>query len=108
MENEKLETFRVYIAEYKTKLTTKFRNRKPWTPPNPNHILAVIPGTVLDVKVKNKQHVKEGEVLLILEAMKMENRVIMPFDGIIKSVNVINGETIPKNHVMIEIARDKT
>ncbi len=106
MDNEKLESFRVYIAEYKTKLTKKFRERKKWTPPNPNHILAVIPGTILDILVKKNQHVKEGEILLILEAMKMENRVIMPFDGTVTSINVTKGETVPKKHIMVEITPD--
>jgi pyruvate carboxylase subunit B len=106
MDNEKLETFRVYIAEYQTKLTKKFRERKQWTRPNPNHVLAVIPGTILEIMVKKNQKVKEGEILLILEAMKMENRVTMPFDGIVKSINVVNGETVAKKHIMIEIAPD--
>jgi biotin carboxyl carrier protein len=104
MEKDNLETFRVYIAEYKTKLTKKFLARKPWTRPNPNNILAVIPGTVLSIKVKKKQQLKEGTVLLILEAMKMENRVTMPFDGVIKSINVEVGEIVPKNKIMIEIS----
>lgn len=103
MAKEELETFRVYIAEYQTKLTNKFRNRKKWTPPNKNHMLAVIPGTILKIKVKENQKVKAGESLLILEAMKMENNIIMPFDGSIASINVKEGEIVSKNYVMIEL-----
>lgn len=103
MKNEELETFRVYIAEYKTKLTDKFRNRKKWTPPNKNHVLAVIPGTILDILVKEKQKVAEGETILILEAMKMANRITMPFNGVISKIHVEKGDTVPKNHVMIEL-----
>ena len=103
MAKEELETFRVYIAEYKTKLTNKFRNRKKWTPPNKNHMLAVIPGTILKIKVKENQKVKAGETLLILEAMKMENNIIMPFDGTVGSINVKEGEIVSKNYVMIEL-----
>ena len=103
MGKEELETFRVYIAEYKTKLTGKFRARKPWTPPNKNHILAIIPGTILDIKVKEGQKLKEGETILILEAMKMANNIIMPFNGTIKKINVEVGEAVPKNHIMVEI-----
>ncbi|NJN26294.1 MAG: acetyl-CoA carboxylase biotin carboxyl carrier protein subunit [Cyclobacteriaceae bacterium] len=103
MEKEKLETFRVFIAEYKTTLTRKYRNRVKWSRPNPNQIMSVIPGTILDIKVKEGQQVKEGEILLIHEAMKMENRVVMPFDGTIKLINVEKGETIPKKHLMVEI-----
>lgn len=103
MDNEELETFRVYIAEYKTKLTKKFKARKRWIPPNPNHLLAVIPGTVLDILVKENKPVKEGETLLILESMKMANRIIMPFDGVVMSINVEKGEMVKKNHIMIEV-----
>ena len=103
MGNEELETFRVYVAEYKTKLTKKFKARKRWIPPNPNHILAVIPGTIIDILVKENQHVKEGEILLILEAMKMANRIAMPFDGTVMSINVEKGEMVTKNYIMVEV-----
>jgi len=103
MGKDDLEIFRVYIAEYKTKLTDKFRARKKWSPPNKNHILAVIPGTILEIKVKENQKVKEGETILILEAMKMANRIAMPFDGTVSTINVKEGEIVPKNHIMIEI-----
>jgi len=105
MAKEELETFRVYIAEYKTKLTRKFRERKPWIPPNNNHILAVIPGTILDIKVKEGQKLKEGETILILEAMKMANSITMPFSATIDKIHVEDGEVVRKNHIMVEIKR---
>lgn len=89
---------------YKTELTTKFKNRKIWEAPNPKKIHAIIPGTILDVYVKNGQEVKKGETLLILEAMKMQNQINMPFDGKIKKVYVNPDEIIKKQHLMIEIA----
>jgi biotin carboxyl carrier protein len=103
MAKEEYQTFRVYIAEYKTFLTSKFRNRKKWTPPNKNHLLAVIPGTILEVLVKENERKKSGEILLILEAMKMANRIIMPFDGKVKKIHVKVGETVAKHHLMIEV-----
>lgn len=103
MSKEELVTFRVYVAEYKTKLTNKFKARKKWTPPNKNHILAKIPGTILDIKVKENQRVKEGELLLVLEAMKMENNIIMPFDGVVMSLSIEIGDKVPKNHIMVEV-----
>lgn len=103
MSNDELVSFRVYIAEYKTKLTTKYKNRKKWTPPNSNHVLALIPGTILRLNVKEKQRVKEGETLLILEAMKMENNITMPFDGEITAIHVEIGKIVTKNYIMIEV-----
>jgi biotin carboxyl carrier protein len=53
--------------------------------------------------VKPGQEVKKGETLLILEAMKMQNQITMPFNGKIKRVNVKPDEVVKKKHVMIEI-----
>jgi biotin carboxyl carrier protein len=64
----------------------------------------VIPGTIIDVFVKSGQSVKQGETLLILEAMKMQNQILMPFDGKLKKVYVSADEKIAKNRLMIEIA----
>lgn len=103
MADEGYEIFRVYIAEYKTKLTSKFRNRKKWTPPNKNHLLAVIPGTILEVLAKEKDKKKEGDTVLVLDAMKMANRITMPFDGIVKKIHVHQGETVTKHQLMMEV-----
>ena len=103
MANEELTSFRVYIAEYKTKLTRKYQNRKKWVPRNKNHLLAQIPGTILEVHVKEKQGKKKGDVVLVLEAMKMANRILMPFDGTIKAIHVKKGDIVPKNQLMVEI-----
>lgn len=97
------ESLIVQGAKYETTLTNKFRNRKVWQPHNPNLIVSFIPGTIIDVMVKTGQKVKAGETILVLEAMKMHNNVLMPFDGEIVKINVKNDEIVPKNHVMIEI-----
>ena len=49
---------------------------------------APMPGTILDVKVSQGQAVKKGDILLILEAMKMENEILAPQDGSVAQVNV--------------------
>ncbi len=107
MASSEITTFRVFIAEYKTTLTTKFKNRKKWSPPNKNHILSIMPGTILEVLVNEKQKVSEGETLLVLEAMKMANRILMPFAGTITKIYVNPGDVIPKNQLMIEIKPSK-
>jgi len=95
--------FAVTARKYKTKLTTKYLHRKPWVEPNPNEIISFIPGTIVKIFVTEGQEVKKAEVVLMVEAMKMQNRVKMPFDGKIKTINVKEGDKIPKNTVMIEI-----
>ena len=104
MEEEKYETIIVHSAVYKTEYTNKYRNRQKWEKPDENQIHSFIPGTVIKVCVKPGDQVKEGESLLILEAMKMNNNVQMPFDGTIVSVNIKQGDRIPKRFLMLEIA----
>ncbi|MCL1821634.1 MAG: acetyl-CoA carboxylase biotin carboxyl carrier protein subunit [Prolixibacteraceae bacterium] len=101
--NEQNESLVVQGARYETTLTGKFRNRKFWGKPNPNHIFSFIPGTVVDVLVKTGQRVNEGDLILVLEAMKMHNNIVMPFKGEIVKIHVKDGDIIPKNHLMFEV-----
>lgn len=87
---------------YKTTLTKKFENRKVWKQPNEKEIWSFIPGTVLKIYIKEGQEVKEGENLCVFEAMKMENIVTVPFDGIIKKINVKEGDRFPKGIILFE------
>lgn len=68
-----------------------------------NEIKAPMPGIILSILIKEGQIVKEGDTLLILEAMKMENTIISPKDAIIKSVTIKSGETVEKGQLMIEL-----
>ena len=54
----------------------------------PGEIYAFIPGTILDVFVKEGQKVKKGEPLCCLHAMKMDNQICSTIDGVVKSVNI--------------------
>jgi biotin carboxyl carrier protein len=67
-----------------------------------NNIKAPMPGLILEINVKVGQEVKEDDVLLILEAMKMENALTSPRDGIIKSISVSKSDTVDKNQLLIE------
>ncbi len=90
-------------VRYETTYTKKYRNRKPWKMPNLNLIYSFIPGTVIEVRVKPGQRVKQGETLMILDAMKMHNNVLMPFDGEVVKINVEPKDKVSKNHPMLEI-----
>lgn len=65
-------------------------------------IKAPMPGLILEITINEGSEVKEGDALLILEAMKMENVLTSPRDGIIKSIKVSQGETVDKNALLIE------
>ncbi|MDR1772743.1 MAG: biotin/lipoyl-binding protein [Hungatella sp.] len=57
-------------------------------------IAAPMPGKILGVKVSQGQAVKKGDVLILLEAMKMENEIVAPSDGTVASVNVAIGDSV--------------
>jgi biotin carboxyl carrier protein len=98
--------FRTLVIEgtrFRTNLTTKYENRGKWVESQDNKVVAIIPGTIVTVFVRKGQKVKEGESLLVLESMKMQNQIACPRDGIIKSIKVAAGQVIPKGYVMIEL-----
>ena len=65
-------------------------------------VKAPMPGIIIDLKVEKGQAVKEGETLLILEAMKMENAIICPVNTVIKEIYVGKGDTVDNNKLLIE------
>lgn len=68
-----------------------------------NKVLAPMPGTVLEVKVSAGQTVKKGDTVCVLEAMKMENDIPAPCDGVIASVNIQKGASVNANDVLATI-----
>lgn len=62
---------------------------------------APMQGTILDVKVKVGDEVKEGDVLLILEAMKLENEIKAPFGGKVVDVKVSKGQNVNSKEVLV-------
>ena len=66
-------------------------------------VTAPMPGSVLDVKVKEGDSVKEGDTLLILEAMKMENEITAPVSGVVKAIKVSQGATVNTGDLMLVI-----
>ena len=53
-----------------------------------------MPGTILDIKVASGAAVKSGDVLFVLEAMKMENEIVAPQDGTVATINVAVGDSV--------------
>lgn len=64
---------------------------------------APMPGKILAVKANIGAAVKKGEVLLILEAMKMENEIVAPQDGTVASINVSVGASVESGEVMVTL-----
>ena len=66
-------------------------------------IVPPMPGKVIKINVAEGQEVKKGEVLLIVEAMKMENNIIAPADGTIRKINVAAGDMVEGNTRLVEM-----
>lgn len=66
-----------------------------------NEVVAPIQGTVCNVKVKVGDKVKKGDVLLLIEAMKLENEVVSPFEGTVSEISVAKGANVTtKQHLL--------
>ena len=93
----------VTARKYKTKCTRKFLNRKRWRKPRVGDVTSLLPGTVIAVSVKTGTNVKEGDLLLIQESMKMHNRITAPMSGKVTEVRIAKGDKIPKDFLMVKI-----
>ena len=88
---------------YEARPTKKFLGRKPFEKQDPGVIKALIPGVVAEIGAEVGKAVQKGDTLMILEAMKMLNRIKAPADGTIKVIRVAQGEKVTKGQVLLEI-----
>ena len=63
-------------------------------------VVCPMPGTILSVNVQNGQSVKAGQVMFVLEAMKMENDIVAPQDGTVKQILVTKGASVDTDAVL--------
>jgi biotin carboxyl carrier protein len=101
LDSEVFQTLMIEDVKYKTRLTKKFLNRKPYEPVDPKKILAFIPGTIKKIYFTKGKKVKAGEKLVDLEAMKMLNTIFSPANGTIAEIYVKEGDLVSKNHVLM-------
>jgi glutaconyl-CoA decarboxylase len=71
---------------------------------NGKTVNAPLPGKVIAVQVKNGDMVERGDLLLVLEAMKMHNKILSPFKGIIQEVKVSPGQTVSTGEPLVLLA----
>jgi len=95
--------FQMEHIAYKTLANRTFLGRKPYAVDDPKKITAFIPGTIVKVYVKENHKVKTGEVLLDLQAMKMNNHLLAPANTIVKKIYVKQGDRVSKNQLLVEL-----
>lgn len=100
-ENQEFENLNINSTIYRTRLSKKFKEKGSYKAPDVSRVECFIPGTIVEVLVEVGQDVTEGQELLILEAMKMKNRIKSPASGKVRSVNVKEGEIVPKGHLLV-------
>jgi biotin carboxyl carrier protein len=89
-------------VKYRTNFNRKFTDIKKWIKPDDKKMISFIPCTIIKVFVSTGQRINRNDEILLMEAMKMQNTIHSPVNGIIKNVNVKVGDKIPKGIVMIE------
>lgn len=97
-QQEEYVDFVVTARKYKTLLTAKYKSRPMWYKPSAGDVVSHLPGTIIKIMVEEGQAVEAGQLLLIHEAMKMQNRVVAPISGVVVELNVKEGDKITKNH----------
>lgn len=101
VELESVEETQKSITTNETK--SKKEEKKVSTSSECNEILAPIQGVVIDVKTSIGQKVKKGDILLLIEAMKLENEVNASVDGEVVEILVTKGQNVSTNEVLIKI-----
>ena len=104
MEKKKYSDFILHATVYKTHVPQRIREKK-WEAVNEEELRAPMPGTILKVFVAEGDTVKKGTPLLILEAMKMRNRIIAPFNATVEKITVEIGGHMPKNALLIQLKK---
>lgn len=103
MDNNDRIVLKLEDGEYETTSTKKYDGRKKYEAGNDDYVVSAIPGTIVEICVSEGQNVKKGDMLCVLDSMKMNNRIVSPRDGIVKEILVKVGENVGKNVRMIEL-----
>jgi biotin carboxyl carrier protein len=102
-DNENFRFLNIDSSLYKTRVSRKFEEKEKYQPPDPKKILSFIPGTVLDIMVKEGDNVKKGDNLMILDAMKMQNRLKSSVAGKIVKIHAVKGDKVSKGTLLLEL-----
>jgi len=81
--------------------TARSRRRKSFA--DNSDLTAQMPGQVTNISVEEGQTVANGDVLLIMEAMKMEIRITAPYDGVVRAIHIDEGQIVDRGQKLVDI-----
>ncbi len=100
---KELKELNVLGTVYKTYIPEHVANKNRWELPDMTKVKAVIPGTVLEILVKEGQEITNKQNLLSLDAMKMANLIKATKRGKVKKIHVKAGDRVTKDQLLVEI-----
>ncbi len=106
MENSKKITINIDYEIYHTHASKKYENKTKWEKPDNKNIKSEIPGTIIEILVKEGQKVKEGDTMVIIQAMKMNNKILFTANGTVDKIWVKIGDVIPKGANIISLTKE--
>jgi glutaconyl-CoA/methylmalonyl-CoA decarboxylase subunit gamma len=103
LDMEKAKEISPIVRSQKSAPDVTLSNPKLQVSLNDGNVVAPIPGTVLSVKVREGDVVKEGDTVIILEAMKMESDISAPISGTVKRIHQKDGASVTEGMLLMEI-----
>ncbi len=91
-------TYEIKVSDYRSKILKKISGVEE----NVNKVLAPMPGKIVNVNISEGEEVEKNSVLLVMEAMKMENLIKSPRSGKIKKVYVKGGDSVEAKAILVE------
>lgn len=88
-------------VEYDTNSIKSFEKRKKWSQPDDRRIRSIIPGTIVEVFVNNGDSINDGDPMLVIQAMKMNNQIKFERKGIVDKILVKPGDIVSRGQEMI-------
>jgi biotin carboxyl carrier protein len=104
MKNEKKTGYlNIDSVLYRTRISEKYLGREKFSPDDKRIVRSYIPGTITEIFISLGQEVCAGDEIMILEAMKMKNRIKAGCTGKIKSILVKEGDKVAKGSLLVEL-----
>lgn len=98
---EKRETISAVPVDYPSNNSASTQIEKP----KGDFILSPLPGKIISINVKQGQKIKKGDLILVIEAMKMENEIFASHDSTVKEIFVKSGDSVETNAKLIRLER---